>query len=282
MTLAALALVLCSAVLHATWNLLAKRLGGGAGVVWLYSCVSAALLTPFSVGWWALARPEVPPLAWLFVVGSALLHVGYFLSLQRGYRVGELSLVYPLARGGGPALATVAAIVLLAERPTALALTGTALVAASAFGLAGGAGRGSGRAIGYGLLTAGFIASYTVWDATAVARVGVAPLLFMWASEWARVLMLTPWAMRRRRLVAEAWARGRASVVAIGALSSLAYLLVLTALTFTPVSYVAPAREISILIGAAFGARLLQEKDSRRRLAAAAGMVLGVALLTWG
>ena len=145
MTVAALALVLSSALLHATWNLLAKRASGGLAFVWLFTILDAILYAPLAIVALVLLRPHIGWLELAFIGGSALLHIAYFLSLQSGYRYGDLSLVYPLARGGGPALATVGAIVLLAERPSALALSGTALIVLSAFVISGGGGsRGSG------------------------------------------------------------------------------------------------------------------------------------------
>lgn len=278
----ALGLVLASAFLHAGWNLLAKGLRGGFGVAWCYSLVSAVLLMPIGVLWWARAGEPLGPLRIGFLVGSALLHVGYMVSLQKGYGVGDLSLVYPLARGTGPALATLFAVAFVGERPGVLTLTGTALVALSAFGLAGGSLRASPKAVRMGLLTGAFIASYTVWDATAVGRVGLAPILFMSITEAIRTLVLTPFAWRHRDEVRRVWREGRFALLGVGVASPAAYLLVLEAFRLAPVSSVAPAREVSILIGAVLGARLLGEGDAARRLLSAAGMALGVALLTLG
>lgn len=278
----ALALVLASAFLHAGWNLLAKRLHGGFGVAWCYSLVGTVALTPLGLAWWRIAEPSLTLVHWGFLFGSAVLHIGYMVSLQKGYGHGDLSLVYPLARGTGPALATIAAIAFLGERPGTLTLIGTGLVAASAFGLAGGSLKGSPDAVRMGLLTGAFIASYTVWDATAVARAGLAPILFMWLAGALRTVLLTPFAWRRRAEVRRAWREARSAVIGVGLLSPLAYLLVLQAFRMAPVSSVAPAREVSILITAVLGARLLREQDAGRRLASAAGMALGVALLTRG
>ncbi len=103
-----------------------------------------------------------------------------------------------------------------------------------------------------------------------------------WGTSLTRVLLLAPVAARRWPLVREAWARHRREALWIGALNPLSYLLVMVAMVTTPVSYVAPAREVSILVGAAMGARLLGEGDARRRLVAAAIMVAGVAALALG
>src|SRR5918992_6257053 len=122
MTLFALVLVLAAATFHATWNLLAKRVGeGGAVFVWLFGFLAALIYAPLAVVVVSLERPNFGPEVLVFMFGSGLLHLGYFVLLQRGYAVGDLSLVYPLARGTGPLLATAAAIVLFGERPGALA-----------------------------------------------------------------------------------------------------------------------------------------------------------------
>jgi uncharacterized membrane protein len=284
----ALALVLASALLHATWNLAAKRAGGatrGPAFVFAFSGATALLYAPLALAYGGARVGDVAPLGWAFVLGSAALHVGYFVALQRGYRVGDLSIVYPIARGVGPALATVGAIALLGERPSASALVGTLLVVGAAVALATGrppVGARIGPGVRWGLVTAVFIASYTVWDAVAVARVGVPPLLFLWWSELARATLLAPAVLRRPADLRHVLRHHRGAVATVALLSPLAYLLVLTAFTLAPVSLVAPAREVSVLIGALFGTTLLGEGGRRRRLSAAAAMAVGVALLARG
>lgn len=281
MTPLALGLVLAAALLHATWNLLAKRARGGAEFVWLFAALTLLAYAPAVAVYLLLARPT---LLWLqvgFAAASSVLHVAYFVTLQRGYRAGDLSLVYPLARGSGPALATVLAVALLGERPGPLGLAGAGLVVLSVFVLSGGAlgGRAQRPAILLGLGTGLFIAVYTVWDGYAVGHLGAAPLLFSYLSEAGRALLLLPVAWRGRAAVAAAWRDERREAVGIAVLSPLAYILVLTAMSFTPISLVAPAREISILVGTLMGTRLLAEGQGGRRLLGAVGMVAGVALL---
>lgn len=286
MTPLALALVLASAVTHATWNLLAKRAGGGVPFVWLFTAVSAAVYAPLAAGAAWMTGTRLGPEELVFVAGSAVLHLGYFLLLQRGYRAGDLSLVYPLARGTGPVLSTAAAVAMLGERPSALALAGAALVAGGAFGLTlGGATPregGARRAVAYGLLTGAFIAAYTLWDRQAVAGLRIPPLVYDGCGGVARTALLLPLVRGRWGEVRREWRVHRREVLGIALLSPLAYILVLTALATTPVSYVAPAREVSILFGTMMGTHLLDEGHATRRLAAAGVMVLGVAALAVG
>jgi len=284
-SLFALALVLAAAFVHATWNLLAKRVGGGAPFVWLFGALSALLYAPLALAVLVIQRPRLGPVELGVVVGSAVLHIGYYLQLQRGYRVGDLSLVYPLARGTGPLLSTVGAIAFFGERPTPLALAGALVIVGAVFVLAGGrraSGGDNGDAVVYGLLTGSVIAAYTLWDKHAVGVLLIPPLVLDWGTSLARATLLAPVAWRQRAEVRRHWREHRRDVLAVAALNPLSYILVLTALVFTPVSYVAPAREISILVGAALGARLLGEGDARRRLAAASAMVLGIIALALG
>jgi uncharacterized membrane protein len=290
MTAAAVALVLAAAVIHATWNLLSKRTGGGSAFVWLAGSISAVVYAPVAAAAVVLQHPHFGPLEITFIIGTALLHVAYFIALLRGYRAGDLSLVYPLARGTGPALATIGAIAFFGERPTIVALIGAALVVAGILVMAGGANiirfrRASEavrRAIGYALLTGLTIAMYTLWDKHAVSVLLIPPLIFDWFSNVGRVAFLTPFALRRWEDVRRHWSEHRLETFGVAILSPLSYILVLTALVFTPVSYVAPAREVSILIGTGMGTRFLAEGDARRRMIAAAALVAGVIALALG
>ncbi len=288
MTPLALVLILLAAGIHASWNFLVKRIEAGAAAMWMYGTLSAICYAPVALGLIALRRPHVPPAGVIFMVGSAVLHIGYFTFLQRGYRAGDLSIVYPVARGTGPLLTTIGAVVLLRETPTPGAVVGTLLIAVGIFLLAGGLhfmGRRSGRvsaALRYGLITGVFIGAYTLWDKHAVSALLVPPILMDWGTSVTRSLLLLPVAATRWADVRRHWAVDRRSLIAIAILSPLSYILVLTAMVFTPVSYVAPAREISILIGTAMGTQWLAEGHAPHRLAGAAAMVAGVLALTFG
>ena len=131
MTPVALALVLAAAVAHATWNLLAKQAGGGVVFVWLYAAIGAAIYAPLALGQLALERFTFTWTGVGFMVGSGVLHTAYFVLLQRGYREGDLSLVYPVARGTAPVLSVGGAIALFGERPTAIALAGGLVITAA-------------------------------------------------------------------------------------------------------------------------------------------------------
>jgi drug/metabolite transporter (DMT)-like permease len=222
------------------------------------------------------------------MLGSGMVHTVYFLLLDRAYRSGgDLSIVYPLARATGPLLTIAFAVAVLGERPSMAALGGAVLIGASALVLTGNPftwHRSAARnAVGFALLTGCTIATYTIWDKASVATWLIPPLAYDWGCNAFRVAVLLPFTQRRTPgAVARAWRERRGAVVAIALLSPLSYILVLTAMVFTPVSLVAPAREVSILFAALMGAHLLKEGDLGRRAIAAVGMVLGISGLALG
>ncbi len=278
--------MLVAAVVHAAWNLLAKGAQGGTGFVWLYTVAGSVLYLPVLVAALAIAPGPLGWEAFVFMAGSGALHTVYAVLLQRGYRTGDLSLVYPLARGTGPLIATVAAIALFGERPGAVALAGAGLIVLAVLALARpapGADGDHGRAARIAVLTGVAIAAYTLWDKHAVDALALSPIVYWWGTNTANALLLTAMVLRGRRAsIALAWRTSRAAAAGVALLSPLAYILILFALARAPVSAVAPARELSILVGTLLGATVLAEGHGARRFAAAAAIVVGVVALTVG
>lgn len=286
MTGLAITLVLAAALIHASWNYLLKKSGGGIGFVWAFAVLSSLIYAPLAVGVIVIQHFQFSAEALTYLLASAVLHTVYYLLLDRGYRYGDLSVVYPLARATGPFLTVLFALAALGERPGAIALCGAALVVGGAFFLAASPAKlreaGATRGIAFALLTGCMIASYTVVDKQAVSAVLIPPILQDWGANLGRVIVMAPLAMRRREEIRAAWRHKRKAVILVALLCPLSYILVLTAMVFTPVSYVAPAREISILFAALMGAHWLQEGDVPRRIAAAAAMAIGVVALAIG
>lgn len=286
MTGLALALVLASAAMHATWNLVAKRTSAGQPFLFLAYVIGTVAYTPFAIAILLIGHPQIE-WTWLaFVIGAVALQTVYFATLTTGYRHGDLSLVYPIARATGPLLATVGAIVLFGERPSVLALAGAVFIVVGALLLTGDPrtlrARGAIVAVGYAILTGVAIGLYTLWDKTAVAFILIPPLIYDWLVIAGQMLAVAPVAFRRRVEVRDVWVRQRGSVLLVGVISRLSYLCMLVALTLSPVSYVAPAREITILFGTILGTRVLAEGQGSRRLIGAAGMVVGIVALALG
>jgi drug/metabolite transporter (DMT)-like permease len=286
MTALALSLILVAAFIHASWNYLLKRSGGGTAFVYLFAVLSALIYAPLvaAIIWWV--EPEFGWVHYGLMAASAVLHTAYYMLLDRGYRSGDLSVVYPMARGSAPLITMLGAVLLLQEQPTALAVVGALLIGGGAVALTGDPRKlresGNLHAVGFALLTGCMIASYTLVDKLAVSAWLIPPLVQDWATNVGRVVLMAPLALRARADLAPTWRRAKKEILGVAVLCPLSYLLVLTAMVFTPVSYVAPAREVSILIAAFMGTQLLAERDARRRLAAGAAMVAGVVCLAVG
>src|SRR5438034_9598314 len=172
MSFFALGLVLVSAVFHATWNLLAKRSAADVSFLFLAYIVGAIVFAPFAIAILVIARPQLGWPALVFVAVAVGLQTLYFATLTAGYRAGDLSLVYPIARASGPLLATIGAIAIFAERPTAVAVTGALAIVAGALVLTGDPRAlrrdGAGRAVGFAPATGAGIALSTSCDYTDV------------------------------------------------------------------------------------------------------------------
>jgi drug/metabolite transporter (DMT)-like permease len=287
-TALALALVVFSAFIHASWNFLLKKSGGGTGLITAASALSLVVYAPIVVAAVWLQGYAFKPVHLALMFGSGMVHTAYFLLLDRAYRSGgDLSIVYPLARATGPLLTIVVAILLLGEHPSPTAIAGAVLIGASAMMLTGNpfawhksAAR---HAVGFALLTGCMIATYTIWDKSNVAVWLIPPLAYDWGCNAFRVIVLLPFTRRRAPGAMQiAWRERRKTVIAIALLSPLSYILVLTAMVFTPVSLVAPAREVSILFAALMGAHFLREGNLARRVVAAIGMILGIGGLALG
>lgn len=284
MPLDALILVVAGALLHALWNFFAKKASGGLPYVWLYGIVSITVALPFGVVSWLNNSHQLGRAAWLAIVASAIVHVAYSLVLQRGYRVSDFSIVYPLARGTGPLFSITGAIVILAEAPNLLGWTGIALIISGIFMISGSSAchSASGRllmGIVWGCLSGAFIGLYTLIDGWAVKTLALTPVLYYVLGLGVRTLILAPQALSRPELLRMQWRENRRYIIAVGLMAPLAYMLVLIAMTKAKLSYVAPVRELSMLAGAFLVASLLRESFTRVRMVGMFLMVAGVVML---
>ena len=290
---AALALVLAAALLHALWNVVAKRTGGDARFALMSALFLVVVWAPLGV--WAAwdALPRWGRLEWAVLLASAIVHVFYFTTLLRGYRLSDLTVVYPVARGTGPLLASLGALVWLGETLSPLAALGVAGVVVGVFFIAGGPAlwakahdplqRERVRAgLLWGGLTGALIAGYTLIDGYAVKVLLISPILVDYVGNLLRVPFLLPAALRDRSGFAGLWRAQWRSALVVAVLGPLGYVLVLYAVQLAPLSHVAPAREVSMLFAALIGGRLLGEADRATRLIGAACIASGVGALALG
>jgi uncharacterized membrane protein len=275
----ALALVLGSAVAHASWNLLFKRATGGVVFTWLAMCTAAVLMTPAGIV--ELVRGEAGIEIAGLAIASGCMHFAYIVALQRAYREGDLSHVYPLSRGLGALVTALVAVVALGEDPSLLAALGIALILSALFAL-GLIGLRRGDAMLWALLTGASIAAYTLWDKNAVDDLGHSPLLYFWLNLLTMATLLGVLSSRRRERWRRVWSSQRREVLAFGVLGPTSYVFILLALVTTPASYVAPVREVSVVIGAVLGTLLLGEEAGLQRVVAACAVAAGVVAIAVG
>jgi drug/metabolite transporter (DMT)-like permease len=283
MPLLALVAVLLAAVTHATWNYYAKKAAASRHMVWLYSVGSLILYGPIVA--WILVhdRPQFEMRHWLALLGTGVLHMGYSMLLQAGYRVSDLSLVYPIARGTGPLLSFLAATFLLGEPANSLSFVGVALIVGGillASGLANSHHKAPKAGVAFGLLIGVFIAGYTINDGWAVKVLMMSPFLIDFSGNLLRSILLAPWALRDPAELMREAREFRSSVIAVSVLGPLGYILVLYAMQIAPIGHVAPARELATLVGSYFGVKLLKERMTPQRVIGAVLIVGGVISLS--
>ena len=286
MPFTAFLLVTLAAIAHATWNFLAKRAAQSKHLIWFSSATEALLFAPVAAWilkhvWTSLSLKSA-----LFLLATGVLHLLYTESLLRGYRTGDLTMVYPLARGTGPLLSFLGAVFLLQEHLSLLAATGAVLVSFGILLASGGfSALKDGRnhaGIFWGVATGCTIASYTLVDGYSVKTLLLSPILVDYAGNLFRLVVLSSSAYRRRSTLRLEYAQWWREASGIGLLTPIGYILVLFAMRMAPISHVAPVREMSMMIGMYFGARFLGEGHIVRRLVGSAFIAGGVAALALG
>ncbi len=287
MTAVSLILVLLAAVAHASWNLLLKRATDPEVFAWCLLVVATVLLAPLGVA--LLWYNSVGLTGLWFILATIALHVLYFNLLARGYAQGDLSLVYPVARGMGPMLVPVLAVVFLNETIEPLAIGGIAAIIGGIYTISWWGNfhqvlrspllflRSAGMR--YAVLTGLTIAAYSIVDKEGVGH--VQPLLYMYFLSIGTAAMLAPYVLLHKGVesVRIEWRANAVPITIAGVLTFAAYGLVLTAFSISRVSYVAPAREVGIVIGVMLGVFLLKEPFGRGRLLGSGFIVAGLALI---
>ncbi len=292
MSLLALVLVLTAALVHATWNYYLKKANATRPFWWIVYIITAVITVPALF----LCDPDslknITPIGWLVIILSAPIHVIYGQVLQVGYKKSDYSIVYPTARGTGPLITVLSAVLILGDRPSFWGWVGIILILGAIVLLAMPQKTDKNTqelriraGIFWGALTGCFIAGYSFCDAWAVQQAtGLTPLSFYFPSIAVRALVFAPfivmhanWKEESREILTTPRLQKALAVVTVG--SPLAYILVLYAMTMAPLAYVAPSREVGMMIGVVLGGLLLKEKLSTTRLMGVIGMTLGVILV---
>lgn len=288
MDVLSLTLIIMAALLHASWNLASKRAADAGSVfVFFYRLWSVIIYLP-----WILYILLHDGMSWtamtlVFLALSTLFHLAYSLSLMRGYQVADLSVVYPVARGTGPLLASIIAVWWLHEPMYPAKAAGIGCVV---LGIMLIATQGRWRhfirpeswpGVRWGLLIGMFIAGYSLVDAYGVKILFIAPVVLDWMSSLGGSVLLAPrvWANRRsvRRRMSGNWLLA----AFVGAVSPLAYILILYALQRgAQISQVAPLREMSMIVATLIGGFILKEKIGAGRGLGCAMIFLGVLLIS--
>jgi len=278
MTWTVFAVVLFAAALHAGWNALVKRTGGPAPADSQSATVLVAVGAAAVAGCALPFLPRPAPASWSFIAASTALQAIYFALVARAYRTADMSLAYPVMRGGAPLIVALAGQVVFSEPLRSLAWLGIAAVCGGVLIMALDH-RGPARGLGAALANAAVIAAYTLVDGLGVRRSGAPAAYTLWLFLLTG-LVLAAWALaiQGRTFLVEARRRWPAGLAG-GTGAAASYGLALWAMTQAPVAEVAALRETSILFGAAISVLLLKERASAARLAAAGVIAAGAVLL---
>lgn len=292
MSLLALVLVLTAALVHATWNYYLKKANATRPFWWIVYIITTVITVPALFLYDPESLKNITPTGWLVIALSAPIHVIYGQVLQVGYKKSDYSIVYPTARGTGPLISVLSAVLILGDRPSFWGWVGIILILGAIVLLAMPQKTDKNTqdlriraGIFWGALTGCFIAGYSFCDAWAVQQAtGLTPLSFYFPSIALRALVFAPfivmhanWKEESKEILTTPRLQKALAVVTVG--SPLAYILVLYAMTMAPLAYVAPSREVGMMIGVVLGGLLLKEKLSATRLTGVIGMTLGVILV---
>lgn len=269
-------LVMVAAIMHAGWNTLIKS--GGAPLIRLAITNGFAALVMLPVGLF-VGLPDAA--SWPFLIASMIVHLFYYVLLASGYRVADLSLLYPIARGSAPPLVALGAFIIAGEQLSTLGIASIALISLAIGLMAYRIPHGNGglRSVLLALLIGVLIASYTVMDGMGARLTGnaVAYIAWMFVLDG---LLLGLWVLARHgralpEFVKDHWLQGLAS----GVMYTASYGIVVWAMSVTPMTYVSALRETSVIVAAFLGTRILNEPFGGRRIFAACLVAVGVAIL---
>lgn len=281
MNIFSLILVITSTFTHAYWNYILKKAKGGTTFVWLFTAATTILYIPFTVYIFKTSGYSPSSAHILAFLTSAIFHVLYFIFLDKAYFFGDLSIVYPLSRGIAPVFTIIIAIFLFNENLSILhilsiifIILGSYLLSEVSFSM-----NNNGKSIYYALLCGFIISMYTVTDKYVVSTLLLPPIILDWFNNIGRCIILAPYAFKNYDETLYNLQNKYKEILIVAILSPLSYLLVLYAMTLSPISLIAPLRQISILLSALIGIKLLYEDKHFSKLIGMVITFFGVIIL---
>ncbi len=278
-------IVLVAAVFHATWNFYARKMSGNLVVFWFALWVSVITLSPFVAVLtilrgagevWAMYHA-----GYVYMIGTGVFHIGYFILLARAYEHGEISVVYPVARGSGIGATALCGWLILGEEINSLGAVGIGLVCVGILAMGAGvlhqseqALSGFRSALGVGVTIIG----YSVIDKMGVGVVH--PVLYIWTMFLVTALAIWPLVVSKNRGELRSIAgRSPGSIIVIGLGSAGTYLTILFDFTERPLGYIVALREFAVVVGAMLGVLFLGEKLTAGKLGAISAIVVGLVFI---
>ena len=271
-------IVMTAALMHASWNLAVKKDSDQFLSLTVMAATSGLLCAVL-----LLLAPGIQPAAWPYLLISAPLHAGYRVFLAAGYRAGDMSQVYPIARGATPVFVMILSLVTIGVNLDAQRYLAIALIAAGIVGLTFVRGlppRGERRAVGFALTTAGFVACFTLLDAAGARHAGSALPYILWVFVLEGLAMMMLAALRAPSALVKYTSRRWRICLLSGLVMSLAHGLIIWALSRSEVALVSALRETSVIIGMVLSAVLLRESIGSGRVACTLSVVGGIVLIS--
>jgi len=273
-------LVLAASVLHAIWNFFVRKTSGNIVVLWFGLWIGCLFLAPVVIIRISLLDLTDGPIimAVVYTIATGLIHAVYFLLLTRAYSLGEISLVYPVARGSGVALTALAAWIVLQENFSIMGVAGIIFICLGIFFISGSAGSKLRNykpilmAVGIGVT----IVAYSIVDKIGVEYVD--PPIYIWLMFFLSALFLAPYILTYHHQLIREFSSNwlYATIIGIGSIST--YLMILIAFQRGPVGYIVAIREVAVVVGALLGILLLKERVTFLKLLAI-GIIIGGSIL---
>lgn len=271
-------LVIISAVLHASWNFLTKRVSGNLSV--LYIGMSGACLALLPLVLLFRTVVQLMPPAYPFIIATGIIHAFYFLALSQAYRYGNISTVYPVARGFGVIGTAIVAIALLGEQVSLMGVGGIISAGLGIFFIGTSVGQGieGKKGLYFGLLVGLTMVGYSIVDKMAMASID--PVVYIFWLFLLSMVLLTPYMLlARRRELCDALRKHKRHGIVIGLGATAGYLLILYVFKMAQVSYVVAVRELSVVFGSILGFVFLRESGSLRKFLGIIMVVTGLILI---